>query len=108
MAVYDMPACCTVKVIAGFGNSHTADVFTATLKDLSFTDLREYLRRQVVHQRKLGRAALIATTNNEQKIANKALRSVGFKSTRYISKRQHSDTRVKVWIKYLDEAGEDI
>lgn len=55
------------------------------------------------NQKKDGQAMIIATTNNFQTKEEKLLTDLGFKSSRHVKKTQHSDTKVKLWWRTLDD-----
>ena len=98
------PGCCTVRVVVGFGNTMIAEYGWNV--DNTVEEIKEYLVSEAHFQKRNGKAMLTATTNNQQKTANKALRAVGFKRTKWMSKPQHPHTKVALWWKVLQEQEE--
>ncbi len=92
--IESFPSCCTARVLVDFGESEVADwgdheVTTATMKSS--------IKRQIESWRSYGIAMLTATTNNEQPTANKVLRDLGFKHSKWMSKDIHPETKVRLW-----------
>ncbi len=101
MKVLDFTGCCTAKVIVGLGQTFTAEY--EGKDDISVEDLTHALTYEVKRAKLRGMAIVTATTNNEQKTANKALKLAGFKWTPWCSKTQHRETRVRLWFKPTQE-----
>lgn len=86
---------CTVQVISGFGQEATAN--SRIKPDSSWTETS--LRRAIIgelkeHSRK---AMVVAYTTQNQKLANKVLKELGFQHTRWCSKEQHPETKLRMW-----------
>ena len=89
-----MPHCCTARVAVDFGQSGTAE---GGSHQISPEYLKSKIRQGVVTQKARGDACMIATTNNEQTVANAVLRELGFQCSGPMSKKQHSQTQVILW-----------
>lgn len=104
MKVSDFPGCCTANVLSGFGNSETG-MRTGDVPAGGYTP--EQFERMV--QQKIdyylgtmGRAILTATLTDEQVKEAKVLKKLGFKHTRWIKKRAHRETRLRLYWKEAD------
>lgn len=97
MKISEMIGCCTVRILHGFPNSNShwlRNPQPKTVEGLT-VELKEYARRQ---RRSFESSAfIIATTNSNQRLAAKFLRSLGFKPTRGASKKDHPETTVRIW-----------
>lgn len=93
------PGCCTMKVLAGFGETYTADYDLRGTK--SEEEIRAFLQREVRGPSKFGIA--VVATNSEQKLANKILEEEGWSCSPWAKKTQHTETQVKLWYKLINE-----
>jgi hypothetical protein len=99
MQLLEFPHCCTAKLIVDFGES---DVAEGGDREVTYGEVRNYVQGQVqsFYNRQL--AMIVATTNSQQTVANKVLEDLGFKHTKWMSKRQHPETRVRLWWKEIE------
>lgn len=99
MVTVDFPACCTAVIMKDFGESGVAEG-----GDKLYTEkqIESYINKTINIQRKYGKAMVVATTNSEQKVANKVLRKLGFKYSKWSSKNQHKNTKIRLWYKSLN------
>ncbi|AFU62955.1 hypothetical protein D305_gp13 [Pseudomonas phage UFV-P2] len=95
----DFPSCCTGDIIIGFGKTKTGDgvsqLDAADLTDKSLAHDLAIRMRQCAYS---GRAFLTCAINSDQQVANRVLRELGWKPTRWMKKRNHPDTQVRVWV----------
>ena len=87
------PHCCTANLISSFGGTGTA-FFTDNVSSDNIVKALEVCIDKTLRQ---GKAMVICTTNDEQKEANKALKEVGFSSSKWAKKENHPETRLRVW-----------
>jgi hypothetical protein len=93
------PFCCTARILCNFGESITSE---GGAIEVDAGSMEKEVQAHIEHYRG-SIALLVATTNNQQKTAYKVLKKLGFKSTKWISKNTHGDTKVKMWWKPLGE-----
>ena len=96
MRIRDFPHCCTAKIIVDFGES---DVAEGGAWPVTQEEIESYILGKIERysQPFYGYATLVATTNNEQKTANKVLLKLGFKHSTWMSKKAHKNTKVRLW-----------
>ena len=87
------PRCCTASLVANFGETGVAIFSEKIGKD----DIVEALRTCIKDSHSRGKAAVVCTTNSEQKEANAALREVGFHSSAWMDKTLHPETKLRLW-----------
>lgn len=95
MEIRNFPGCCTMKVAVGLGDTRTAEYNAYGSTDAD--DVEEELLELVEGYKEAGMAVLTVTTNNQQKVANKVLKRMGFSHSKWCSKTQHPETRVRLW-----------
>ena len=96
MIVREFPACCTGKVMVGFGQTETAEYgIRPDGNELPVEKIKAEIGRHL--NLMTGKPFLSAVTNDQQVNANQALEECGFLSSDWMSKRQHSETKVKLW-----------
>lgn len=96
MQTLEFPHCCTAKLIVDFGESSIAEGGNGLY---SLEQIEEYLEKQLHSWYNKSLALFTVITNNEQKVANKALRNLGFNHSKWISKEIHPETKVRLWWK---------
>ncbi len=97
MIVRDFPHCCTAKIIADFGESIVAE---GGDRPVTLEEVTDYLKEKIDRYANgifSGYAVLVAITNSDQKTASKALRQLGFKHSTWMQKKQHPDTKIRLW-----------
>ncbi len=102
MKIDSIPSCCTAKIFSYF---ETAAAVGAEHQypgvDIGHT--KQDLLRELLNLKQSGQAMAIAFTNDKQVNANAMLKEVGFKSTKWATKTQHANTRLKLWWMALDQ-----
>jgi len=102
MKIDSIASCCTAKILSYFQTGPAVgpeDMYPG--RDIGRT--KEDLLREMREHKEAGQAMFIAFTNDQQKDANKLLKEVGFKSTKWATKTQHANTRLKLWWFALDQ-----
>ena len=61
------------------------------------------LAREERYAKRIGNGIITCITNSEQKNANKALNIAGWRHSRWCSKSQHRETKIRLWFKPLME-----
>ena len=97
MNTVNFPACCTAIIINNFGESAVAE---GGNKKYTEEQIEKYIKETVDLHRQFGKALAVVTTNSEQTVANKVLRKLKFKHSKWVSKKQHAETKVRIW--YLE------
>lgn len=94
--IRDFAGCCTAKVLCGLSGTATAEYGShrKASKDVIKKSLTSIIE---LHKYEGAMAVLTVTTNNKQTTANQALRELGFKHSRWCSKKQHPNTKVRLW-----------
>jgi Fe-S cluster assembly ATPase SufC len=102
MKIDSIASCCTAKILSYFQEAEGVGLeFQYPGQDIGTT--KEALLNKMLEQKLAGQAMFIAFTNDAQKDANKLLKEVGFKSTKWATKTQHANTRLKLWWYSLDQ-----
>jgi hypothetical protein len=99
LQIKEFPACCVMSIAINFGGTDTSAWQVAKSED----KIRSFLEREIEYEIRRGNAALVATTNNNQKIANKVLHELGFAHSKWMSKHHHPETKVRLWWKVLND-----
>ena len=104
MKLVPFPHCCTAKILAGFGETDTADY--GARPETPYTE--ESMFKEVVDKleeaHRAGQAMVFATTNSEQKTANAVLPRVGFEKIEATAKANHSGVQLLGWVFRLNLA----
>lgn len=104
MKLVPFPYCCTARILAGFGETDTADY--GARPETPYTE--ESMFKEVVDKleeaHRAGQAMVFATTNSEQKTANAVLPRVGFEKIEATAKANHSDVQLLGWVFRLNLA----
>ena len=104
MKLVPFPHCCTAKILAGFGETDTADY--GARPETPYTE--EGMFKEVVDKleeaHRAGQAMVFATTNSEQKTANAVLPRVGFEKIEATAKAAHSGVQLLGWVFRLNLA----
>lgn len=101
MEIKSFPGCCTARIVIGLGNSPAADNFLSHTN--TEEELKQELNQAITSARYIGDAVLVAITNDEQKKANKVLREMGWKHSKWMSKETHRNTKVRLWYYIMEE-----
>jgi len=92
MNIVDFPHCCTAHIMVDFGESYTAEGGAHSIKSSEIIKKLKFFCGMYNYH-----ALFVATTNNQQKTANKTLLKLGFSHSRWLSKKQHPNTKVRLW-----------
>lgn len=93
MVQRNFPNCCTMKILSDLGGTAISDFGN---KDYSTEDIKIELLGRIKNDSR-GMACFVVATNNEQKNANRALKELGFKHSKWMSKDNHPETKVRLW-----------
>jgi hypothetical protein len=90
----DFPYCCTAKILVNFGESciSEGDNF-----QVDADIVKAELKNQIYLEKISGKALVVATTNTQQKTANRVLKELGFSHSEWLQKEQHKNTKVRLW-----------
>jgi len=94
MIAVDFPYCCTGMILAKFGESWVA---SGGPTRYSHEQIETFIQKEVEYYTNMGYAFVCVTTNNEQRIVNSVLETLGFKSSEWMEKGEHPETQVKLW-----------
>ncbi len=95
MKTASFPNCCTATVLYDFGGTHISGLDRQPTNE---NDLRTWIQERMRYATGSGRL-YTAITNSDQKVAAKVLRGLGFSCTKWMSKQQHSETKMRLWWK---------
>lgn len=99
MQIRDFPWCCTAQIIYEFSENQLKPKET----QFSVEAIKQYCISKCAEKAHQGWAMIVATTTDEQENANEALSELGWKSSGYMSKTKHKETKVKLWWIALSE-----
>ncbi len=100
MRVVEFPYCCTAKLIIDCGQSLVAEGGAYDVKEET---AYKWVKNQLLDEKYRRLAMMIVTTNNEQTSVNGALLSLGFSHSKWQSKLDHPNTKLRLWwISILD------
>ena len=102
MKIDSIPSCCTAKIVSYFQKA-TAVGPEGMYPGRDIGTSKQDLLNEMLVQKLAGQAMVIAFTNDKQKETNKMLKELGWKSTRWATKTQHPETRLKLWWFALDQ-----
>lgn len=93
------PSCCTAGVLVGMGRTSVGDgesqIHSPNRADIDLVVAQE-LRRQMRWELAEGHAMLTAVVNSDQKQVLRVALKMGWKASKWMSKRQHQETKVKI------------
>lgn len=109
MRITDFPFCCTGKVLVGFGESNTAqaDWNGRAAERMSHDQKIDWITNELARYKRGGMAFISCTTNNQQKEINAVLKELGFRHSKWMSKKQHANTKVRIWWYCLEDFNEN-
>jgi len=90
----DFPNCCTANIIYDLGGTTLSGLDSTATRE---GKLRTWLADVIKNTR--GQKLLVIVTNDSQKVANKVLRELGFRASRWMKKRQHPTSLIRLWWK---------
>ncbi|AUX83638.1 hypothetical protein FDJ32_gp09 [Pseudomonas phage NV1] len=108
VAQVDYPSCCTGDILIGFGKTNTGDG-RSQLNRIGMThmSLANDVAERMRNARYQGIAFLSCAINSDQVIANQVLRELGWKPSKWLSKRNHPETKVRHWLFHVEDYPED-
>jgi hypothetical protein len=92
------PFCCSIRLFGELGGTRNADHYVK--EPPTKESIKEYIIGLIDHERYYDMCAVCCTTNDEQIIANKALKELGFSHSKWMYSGVH-DTKVRIWWKAL-------
>ena len=92
MKITGFKGCCTAKICHDFGGTDLSEGITG---EISRERIRGWLTVKIVEH--TGSNCLTVITNSEQKTANSVLLELGFKHSKWMSKMQHSESKIRLW-----------
>lgn len=93
--------CCSAYMLYGFGEEVNAEIGYG--REQSVESMIEDIEKYKQDCLDEGYAIIVAYTTTRQKKAEEALRACGFRSTRPLKKRKHSETKLRMWTFYLED-----
>jgi hypothetical protein len=99
----DFPGCCTAKVFTGFGETVTAEHEYRPYSSPTQEGIECELIQRVKALKERGMGIATAMTNSDQVTANAALEAQGWEHSKWCTKEQHRDKKIRLWFKCLDE-----
>jgi hypothetical protein len=90
MKLEQFPFCCTASIVYDFGGTQVSEHIHNKSKGAIETYLRSVLKYKEGH-------LYLAITNSQQKAANSVLKKLGFKHSKWMSKRAHPETKIRLW-----------
>jgi len=94
MKIQQFPGCCTAKVCHDFGGTKLSSGITGEIPKKNIT---LWIKRKIKDHN--GCDCLVVITNKAQKTANSVLLELGFKHSKWMSKAQHSESKIRLWWK---------
>jgi len=94
MKAVEFPGCCTAIICHDFGGTPLA---AGRKSAVAKAKIKEWLKEE--RHLTLGRRCLVVMTNNQQTAANSVLLELGFKHSAWMSKSQHSESKIRLWWK---------
>lgn len=94
MKSVNFPGCCTAKVLHNLGGTPLA---AGRKSNWPEEKLKAWLMVKIRNYR--GRSCLVVTTNDQQTTVNKVLKELGFEHSAWMSKTQHSESKLRLWWK---------
>ena len=88
------PNCCTARILSDFGGTNLS------AGDRAPTDEDE-LKTWIHHRMQYTSRGhmFVVITNSKQNVANRVLRELGFSHSKWMSKAQHSESKMRLWWK---------
>jgi hypothetical protein len=91
MEITGYPNCCTAYCIYSFGESFVSG--TGAFQ-VSYESMKAEMEYKI---RNYGTRLLTAITNDDQSTIVRVLRDLGFEHSTWMSKRQHPETKIRLW-----------
>ena len=97
MHLIPFPGCCTAGIITGFGGTGTAEDRFRPVAQYDENTMFEQVKTLVEQAHRNNWAMVFATTNSEQKLANKVLPRIGFQKIEETAKLAHKEFTLFGW-----------
>jgi len=94
MRYIGFPNCCTATILYDLGGTSVSGMSTWPI---SKEDITQYITHLLDNC--YGGHTIVVATNSEQKVANEALRDMGFSHSKWMSKDAHPNTKLRLWWK---------
>ena len=98
MHLIPFPGCCTAGIITGFGGTGTAEHRFRPVAQYDENTMFEETKTLVEQAHRNNWAMVFATTNSEQKLANKVLPRIGFQKIEETAKLAHKEFTLFGWV----------
>ena len=98
MHLIPFPGCCTAGIITGFGGTGTAEYRYRPVAQCDENTMFEQVKTLVEQAHLNNWAMVFATTNSEQKLANKVLPRIGFQKIEETAKLAHKEFTLFGWV----------
>lgn len=100
MYLLDFPGCCTASVLTGFGGTRTGQY--GRLDKYTDETLYQAIEQELAIAHMKNHALVFATTNSQQKQAERVLRKIGFRKVGTSAKKQHEEFTLSGWVYKLN------
>lgn len=90
----EFPNCCTANILYDLGGTDLSGLDRQATEE---KELRAWLKDVIAEYRE--QRLLIIITNDAQDIANDILRELNFRSSRWMKKRAHPNSQIRLWWK---------
>jgi hypothetical protein len=88
------PNCCTAKILSDFGGTNLS---AGNQAPTSEDGMRAWVQQRMQY---VSRGhVFVVITNSAQDVANRVLRELGFSHSKWMSKAQHSESKMRLWWK---------
>lgn len=96
MQLSDFTSCCTGHILSGMGYTNTGD-WESQRHNRERTDIQVALAVREKQLMVTRHAFITCAINSEQKQANRVLLKMGWKPSKWMSKAQHHNTKVRLF-----------
>lgn len=104
MHLIPFPGCCTAGILTGFGGTETAEYRYRPGVEHDENTMFEAIKAHVEQAHRNAWAMVFATTNSDQKLANKVLPRIGFQKIEETAKLAHNEFTLLGWVFRLNPA----
>lgn len=94
MKKVNFPGCCTAYVLYDLGGTKLSE---GRKSNLPRKQIKDWIKAMI--QECVGCRCPVIMTNSDQTVANGVLLELGFKHSAWMSKRQHSESKIRLWWK---------
>jgi len=94
MKSQSFPNCCTARILSDLGGTSLSAGRRAPIDE---DEIKAWIQQRMQY---ISRGhVFVVITNSEQDAANKVLRELGFSHSKWMSKAQHRETKMRLWWK---------